>query len=317
MSGVAFGEIGQQRRQHRRVQIDGAQDEAATRVQRADARCFSFESVRGCQQVLHLRQEPVPGRGELHRPMEPIEQLEAQLGFELLDVLAQVGLRRPQVAGGASKSTMLDDACKTAQMSQFHDREILSWRHSHLVPRRVDDPFGACYSAPPMLPGEARQAWNGKGTLLPYQVVSADSHLELPPDRFTHRVPAKYRDRAPKRIKLADGGEAMTVENRALVLPGLSLSGGPPEALWPVARCWDTGNGAGPPEQRMREQDEDGIEAEVLFPGLSGPNFWRGIRDDDAYLAVVHAYNEFLAKDYCAVNPDRLLGLGVIPEVLR
>jgi predicted TIM-barrel fold metal-dependent hydrolase len=148
-----------------------------------------------------------------------------------------------------------------------------------------------------------------------YHVVSADSHLELPPDRFTHRVPEKYRDRAPRRIQLADGGEAMTVENRPLVLPGLSLSGGPPEALWPVARCWDTGNGAGSPEQRMREQDEDGIEAEILFPGLSGPNFWRGIRDDQAYLAVVHAYNEFLAEDYCAVNPDRLLGLGVIPEV--
>ena len=64
----------------------------------------------------------------------------------------------------------------------------------------------------------------------------------------------------------------------------------------------------------MQEQDEDGIEAEVLFSGLSGPNLWRGIADNNAYLAVVHAYNEFLAYDYCAANPDRLLGLGLIPE---
>ena len=37
------------------------------------------------------------------------------------------------------------------------------------------------------------------------------------------------------------------------------------------------------------------------------------IRDDDAYRAVVYAYNDFLAQDYCAVAPDRLIGLGVIP----
>jgi len=27
----------------------------------------------------------------------------------------------------------------------------------------------------------------------------------------------------------------------------------------------------------------------------------------------VRAYNDFLAEDYCAADPDRLLGLGVIP----
>jgi predicted TIM-barrel fold metal-dependent hydrolase len=65
----------------------------------------------------------------------------------------------------------------------------------------------------------------------------------------------------------------------------------------------------------MKEQDLDGIEAEILFPGLSGPNLWRGINDDNAYMAVVHAYNEWLAEEYCAVNRDRLLGIGLIPEV--
>src|SRR5581483_7072951 len=71
--------------------------------------------------------------------------------------------------------------------------------------------------------------------------------------------------------------------------------------------------GTGSPEQRLREQDADGIDAEALFPGFAGPGLWRSIRDDDAYLAVVTAYNDFLAEDYCAVAPDRLLGLGVIP----
>jgi hypothetical protein len=38
-----------------------------------------------------------------------------------------------------------------------------------------------------------------------YQCISADSHLEIRPDRYTCRVAAKYRDRAPKVITLEDG----------------------------------------------------------------------------------------------------------------
>ena len=45
-----------------------------------------------------------------------------------------------------------------------------------------------------------------------YQAISADSHLEVPIDRWVHRIPAQYRDQAPKRIKLEGGGEAQTIE---------------------------------------------------------------------------------------------------------
>ena len=37
------------------------------------------------------------------------------------------------------------------------------------------------------------------------------------------------------------------------------------------------------------------------------------IADKDAYLAMVRAYNTFLAEDYCSVAPDRLIGNAVIP----
>src|SRR5262249_4837403 len=39
-----------------------------------------------------------------------------------------------------------------------------------------------------------------------------------------------------------------------------------------------------------------------------------GISDRDAYVALIHAYNEFLAQDYCSGAPDRIIGLGVIPN---
>ena len=60
--------------------------------------------------------------------------------------------------------------------------------------------------------------------------------------------------------------------------------------------------------------ETDGLDAEVLYPAqASGPNFWRNIKDDRPYLAVVRAYNDWLAEEYCAVAPDRLIGLGIIP----
>jgi hypothetical protein len=44
-----------------------------------------------------------------------------------------------------------------------------------------------------------------------------------------------------------------------------------------------------------------------------GTKFWRRIEDDAAYKAVVHAYNSWLAEEYCAVAPDRLIGVGILP----
>src|SRR5205823_6508222 len=74
--------------------------------------------------------------------------------------------------------------------------------------------------------------------------------------------------------------------------------------------------GTGSPQQRIQEQDRDGIDAEVLFPSQQGgPKFWRRIQDDNAYKAVVRAYNGWLAEEYCAVDPDRLIGVGILPLV--
>jgi uncharacterized protein len=76
---------------------------------------------------------------------------------------------------------------------------------------------------------------------------------------------------------------------------------------------FETHAGSGSPEQRLREQDADGIDAEILFTHSAHPNFWRGVRQDDGFRALVHAYNEFLAEEYCVFAPDRLIGIGVIP----
>jgi predicted TIM-barrel fold metal-dependent hydrolase len=144
--------------------------------------------------------------------------------------------------------------------------------------------------------------------------ISGDSHLEIDSKYWRDRVPAIHRDRVPRVIKLPDGGDAWVGENSPLTENPFDLYGGKGrENWWPFGQNYAGTAGTGTAEQRLREQDEDGIAAEVLFPGVVATRLWRNIRDDDAYLAIVHAYNDFLAEEYCATNRDRLIGMGMLP----
>jgi predicted TIM-barrel fold metal-dependent hydrolase len=146
-----------------------------------------------------------------------------------------------------------------------------------------------------------------------YRTISADSHFESPPEQWTHRVAKKYRDRAPRRIRLGEGRDGLQTEGRPLLYGGTSLYGGrPPETYDPTVMDYDRTPGCGSPEQRLREQDQDGVDAEVLF-AIGVRN--RRIRDDAALTAVVQGFNDYLAEEYCAVDPDRLIGVGVLPNV--
>ena len=53
-----------------------------------------------------------------------------------------------------------------------------------------------------------------------YRIISGDSHLEVPPDRWTHRVPSKYQNVVPRLERQATGGDAWGVE------------GEPPHEVW-------------------------------------------------------------------------------------
>ncbi len=149
----------------------------------------------------------------------------------------------------------------------------------------------------------------------PYKLISSDSHLEVPPEYWIHRVPAKYRDRAPRRVKLDTGSDALVVDGSDPIQNSSDMyASRRPRPYDPNVISYDDTAGTGPAEQRLQEQDVENIEAEVLFPAqVAGPQSWRRIKDDDAYLAVVRAYNDWLAEEYCATAPDRLIGLGILP----
>src|SRR5262252_8014298 len=66
-----------------------------------------------------------------------------------------------------------------------------------------------------------------------YNLMSSDGHLEVPPERWIHRVPEKYRDRAPHTVHLPDGGDALMIEGQPLLEANfLDLRAGRAEGTW-------------------------------------------------------------------------------------
>ena len=74
---------------------------------------------------------------------------------------------------------------------------------------------------------------------------------------------------------------------------------------------FETCAGTGGPEQRLAEQDQDGIDCEILFSQITF--VLRQTKDDDFYRDCIRAYNEFLGEEYMAPAPDRLVCMGTLP----
>jgi len=149
-----------------------------------------------------------------------------------------------------------------------------------------------------------------------YQVISADGHLEIPAEPWMRYLPEKYRDRAPRLVKLAEGGEGWLIEGQPMLKNGANLAGGSPGSGRQLSYWNADGSlapGAGDARQRLREQDADGLDAEVLYPPIFVTTAIQTIADKNVYRAVLRAYNTFLARDFCPVAPDRLIACGVLP----
>jgi predicted TIM-barrel fold metal-dependent hydrolase len=147
-----------------------------------------------------------------------------------------------------------------------------------------------------------------------YRLISADTHVNEPPDLWTSRVPAALRDRAP-RIESFDGGDAWVIEGVGDPITfGMNACAGlPPEKMRGWMRFDEIRRGGWDPKARIDEMTRDGVDAEVLYPT---PRLFNAIvsnRDPEYHVAMVRAYNDWLSE-YAAHDPARFAGLAAIPN---
>ncbi|HEY7649651.1 MAG TPA: amidohydrolase family protein [Methylomirabilota bacterium] len=148
-----------------------------------------------------------------------------------------------------------------------------------------------------------------------YRVISADDHIDLPwlpKDLWQKRVPAAWRERAPRVVDTADGPYWMFGDERwdawggrvgaAGAMGGRRLAlerGGvlEPGVLRPTTTAL-----------RLADMDRDGVDATVMY----GPIVPLLMEDPELRRVCYRAYNDWLAE-FCATAPERLIGVGLIP----
>ena len=158
-----------------------------------------------------------------------------------------------------------------------------------------------------------------------YEMISADCHLDLcclPQDLFTANAAPALRDRMPHVVDSPKGPTWITKKGASLgFFCGMGSAGREyvPGRIHRADRMAETGLYADgkkgirrltDPELRLKDQDRDGVQAEVLC-GILGAT--GRMNDPEAVVEVIRVYNEWLA-DFCSTHPERFAGLASIPN---
>src|SRR5713101_6724222 len=149
--------------------------------------------------------------------------------------------------------------------------------------------------------------------MVPALILSSDSHVFEPPDLWTTRIDAAFRDRAP-RMQRIDGADQLVVEADQVISGiGLISNAGArfeaPEAIPGQGRFEDVPRGGYDPDQHLKDMELDGVAGEVLYP--SQGLFYFRVTDTPLMSAIFRAYNDWLA-DFCSTDRARLKGIAMI-----
>jgi predicted TIM-barrel fold metal-dependent hydrolase len=152
-----------------------------------------------------------------------------------------------------------------------------------------------------------------------YKLFSGDSHVSEPPDLWLTRIDKRYSYRAPAvetRVKDGKGQDYLIYEGFPPhpVSVGLASAAGGKHGdkageQIRATKYADALPGGWDPAARLKDQDLDGVDGEVLHPTLGFRMFW--LRDPELQRAVFRAYNDWLG-DYIAHDRRRLFGLALI-----
>jgi predicted TIM-barrel fold metal-dependent hydrolase len=160
-----------------------------------------------------------------------------------------------------------------------------------------------------------------------FELISADSHVNEPPEAWA-RVQKEYGDRAPRVAKdppgvpkgtwlLIDGLPPVGLSHYSkgmVVSKNQGISEVEQEKHFETIRFnenfrYEDYPGGWEPAARLRDQDIDGVQAEILFSSAVRQLY--SITDEPFQRAIFRSYNAWL-QEFCSYNPIRLIGLAIL-----
>ena len=143
-------------------------------------------------------------------------------------------------------------------------------------------------------------------------MISSDSHIIEPPDLWTERIDAPYRDRAPRVVREDDGDFWYIDGQKSMSFLGVQTGDRfekDATELTTVARFEDVRPASYDPARYIEENRSDGVVGSVVYPSEALLAY--SIPDTALCSATMRAYNDFIAE-FCRHDPARLKGIGLI-----
>jgi predicted TIM-barrel fold metal-dependent hydrolase len=148
-------------------------------------------------------------------------------------------------------------------------------------------------------------------------LISVDDHVVEPPDVFEGRLPARFRDDAPRLVTKDDGSDQWVFEGVDIPNVGLNaVAGRPPEeyGVEPTSYA-EIREGAYDVDRRIDDMNANGVLASMNFPSF--PQFcgqmFNNAQDKELGHAVLRAYNDWHLESWAGAHPGRFVPLGLVP----
>jgi predicted TIM-barrel fold metal-dependent hydrolase len=157
-------------------------------------------------------------------------------------------------------------------------------------------------------------------------MISSDSHLIEPPELWTERVDADFRERAPRVVR-EEGGDWWYIDGKRS-MSFLGVQAGDrfekdATELITEARVEQVRAAAFDPALYVQENQTDDVWGSVVYPSEGLLTF--SIADSALCSATMRAYNDYVAE-FCRADPARLKGVAMlnvddpaaaVPEMIR
>ena len=138
-------------------------------------------------------------------------------------------------------------------------------------------------------------------------VISADSHVQEPPELYSERLPARFRERAP-RIVERDGARYSVVDGKKPRRMDIAAERVTEDDQDREFR--DDPSGGRDLDRRLVDLARDGVSAEVIYPNQS--LFLYNSADIGYQFAVAQAYNDW-AQELFGGRADRFAPVAIVP----
>lgn len=151
-------------------------------------------------------------------------------------------------------------------------------------------------------------------TDLGIKLISADNHVNEPRDLFTKRFPEHLKDKAPRVMEGADGGEGWSIDGKPPKRTyGLEAMAGFDRRDYRISglKYSDLRVGNYDGAEHLKDMDIDGVYASVTYPGFT-PSFYTH-PDKEVALTGIQVYNDWILDEFQAADPKRLCGLTIAP----